>query len=193
MLCRLKVLDSKWCFCPTGIQTSLCTLPHGVKHCLGSKHCSAGIPCSQQKAVIYNSWWGGGDTVLPKETPFDNVSFLYFLTGTQWGMTNGGKISLMHQEKNYDYLLGFHSPWGILACDITPLFPPVPKTRWDPISSMVKDLSCLLAPGFQTPFHQCCTGRLFSWAAMSLSSCLPGILYSRVNNVFLQSETKGKK
>lgn len=77
-------------------------------------------------------------------------------------MTNGGKMSLMYQEKNYDYLLGFHPLWGILARDITPLFLPVPKTRWDPISSMVKELSCLLVPGFQTVFHQCCTGCLFS-------------------------------
>lgn len=87
---------------------------------------------------------------LPKEASLDNVSFLHFLTGTQWGMTNCGKILLMSQDKNYDYLPGFHPPWGILARDITPLFPPVPRTRWDPIFSMVKVLSCLLVPCFQT-------------------------------------------
>jgi len=72
------------------------------------------------------------------------------LTGTQWGMTNCGKILLMSQDKNYDYLLGFHPPWGILAGDITPLFPPVPRTCWGPVFSMVKVLSCLLVPCFQT-------------------------------------------
>lgn len=93
---------------------------------------------------------GGGDMTLPEETSLDNVAFLYFLAQTQWGMTNCEKILRMSQDKNYDYLLGFHPPWGILACDITLLFPLVPKTRWDPVFSMVKVLSCLLVPGFQT-------------------------------------------
>lgn len=87
---------------------------------------------------------------LPEETSLDNVAFLYFLAQTQWGMTNCEKILLMSQDKNYDYLLGFHPPWGILACDITLLFPLVPKTCWDSVFSMVKVLSCLLVPGFQT-------------------------------------------
>lgn len=64
-------------------------------------------------------------------------------------MINCGKISLMSQDKNYDDLLGFHPPWGILARDITPLFTPVPRTRWDPVVSMVKALSCLPVLCFQ--------------------------------------------
>ena len=56
----------------------------------------------------------------------------------------------MSQDKNYDYLLGFHPLWGILARDITPLFLLVPRTRWDPAFSMVKAPSCLLVPCFQT-------------------------------------------
>lgn len=47
---------------------------------------------------------------LPKEAPFANVSFLYFLTGSQWGMTNSEEILVMSQSQNDDYLLGFYSP-----------------------------------------------------------------------------------
>lgn len=65
-------------------------------------------------------------------------------------MNNCGKILPMSQDKNDEYLLGFHSLWGILACDITPLFLLVPRTRRDLVLSMVKALSCLLVPRFQT-------------------------------------------
>lgn len=64
MLCRLKVLVSKWCFCHfalTSIQTLTCTLLHRVKYIVqtaqssASEHqcCSNEIPCSHQKAAIY--------------------------------------------------------------------------------------------------------------------------------------------
>lgn len=123
---------------------------------------------------------------LPKEAPFANVSFLYFLTGSQWGMTNSEEILVMSQSQNDDYLLGFYSPWGILTRDITPLFPLVPRTCWDPVFSMVKALSCLLIPCFQTthfmnaardvsflelfcPFRHVCLELTMKWTMYSYS------------------------
>lgn len=72
MLCRVKALGSKWCFCPfalISIQTLTCILLHRVK-CIvqtaqssASKHqcCFNEIPRSHQKAAIYkNSCVDGG-------------------------------------------------------------------------------------------------------------------------------------
>lgn len=119
-----------------------------------SLHLTEILPVSRKLGFITAdvlSWGGqGGAAKIPKEASLDNVSFLHFLTAAPWGMTNSGKMLLMSRDKNYDYLLGCHPPWGILARDITPLFLLVPRARWDPDCSMVKGLSCLLTPCFQT-------------------------------------------
>lgn len=136
-------------------------LPSKYPDCvLSLSHCVTHLlqpPCAPLSA---ESWdllqlvcWAGegrGAAKIPKEASLDNVSFLHFLTAAPWGMTNGGKMLLMSQDKNYDYLLGCHPPRGILARDISPLFLLVPRARWDPECSMVKGLSCLLTPCFQT-------------------------------------------
>lgn len=136
----------------------------------------------------------GGALRIPKEASLDNVSFLHFLTAAPWGMTNAGKMLLTSRDKNYDYLLGCHPPWGILARDITPLFLLVPRARRDPDCSMVKGLSCLLTPCFQTvPLVRAARDVSCPGLLCPLSSCLPGTPHGDTNNVLLQPETKGKK